>query len=406
MIADFQTNKVYLSSLIKSGKYETFWKDLEKIFVKHDIRPEFIEGTRDIWCRDYMPVQIDTINYSQFKYFPDYCIDHKNIKWLTIQEEMRYVMPRVTNIKQVDLIVDGGNIVKYGSKAIITEKVFKENKNREKESVVRILKNALKVDDLNFIPQQPFDYTGHADGMVRFYDENTLLVNDFRKETDTWRKKLNNAIKLTGLKLVEFPYAPSDKKVNGDYTAKGCYINYAQIGNLIVFPKFGINEDGKALQMIKKLYPEPRYNVETIDCTAIANEGGVLNCITWNIYKQIMKDAIDELVPVYGDRNRMFVVYKEDIGLKLKDTLCVPISLSEPHIGDPWSLQKHLKFTHAIEPLITDEEKESAKKLLSDHLSTEQLSDVLDSLLHPPMRTIEELLEVPPRLSGMRKTSN
>ena len=406
MIADFQTNKVYFSSLIKSGKYETFWKDLQRILVKHKIQPAFIEGTRDIWCRDYMPVQIDTFNYSQFKYFPDYCVRHEYIKWLTIQEEMLYELPRVTLIRPVDLIVDGGNVVKYGNKAIMTEKVFKENENREKESVVRILKNSLRVDELYFIPVQPFDYTGHADGMVRFYDENTLIVNDFRKETDTWKRKFEKAIKQTGLKPIEFPYAPSDKKVNGEYTANGCYINYAQIGNVIIFPKFSINEDGLALQKMKELYPEPRYHIETINCTSIANEGGVLNCMTWNIYKQILSKAIEDLVPVYGDEKRMLVIYKEDSVLKLKDKICVPISLSSSEIGEPWSLEKHLKHGHAIEPISTDEEIKTAKGLLSDNLSTEQLSDVLDSLLHPPERTIEELLEVPPRLIRMRKTGN
>ena len=78
-----------------------------------------------------------------------------------------------------------------------------------------------------------------------------------------------------------------------EWTAKGCYINYAQIGNLIIFPKFNINEDGNALKKIKELYPEPECHIETIDSNLIAKGGGVLNCLTWNIYKPIVEDAID-----------------------------------------------------------------------------------------------------------------
>ena len=75
----------------------------------------------------------------------------------------------------------------------------------------------------------------------------------------------------------------SKKKVNKDYTADGCYINYAQIGDLIIFPQFGINKDAEALAKIQELYPEPDFDVEPIDSRIIAERGGILNCMTWNI---------------------------------------------------------------------------------------------------------------------------
>jgi agmatine deiminase len=400
MITDFQTNKVYFSSLIKTGKYESFWKELERILAKHNIKPEFIEGTRDIWCRDYMPVQLNTIEYAQFKYFPDYCVDHRYIKWLTIQEEMKYKMPRVTYNKPIDLIVDGGNIIKSKNKAIMTEKVFKENKNRSENAVIDILKKALKVDELYFIPVQPFDYTGHADGMVRFSDKDTLLVNDFSKESSTWRKKLYKALKQTGLEIIPFPYVHSDEKEDGDWTAKGCYINYAQIGNLILFPQFKINEDGKALQRINELYPEPKYYVETIDTNLIAREGGVLNCITWNIYKPIITDAIDYLRPVYGDENRMLVVHSED-ERPAKDTLCVQLSPKNGQIEREWSLAKTLKHIEPIEAINVQDVGKS-KDILRKHYSKEELSDVLESLIHPDKNAVDELVEIPKRLKNYR----
>jgi agmatine deiminase len=400
MITDIHTNKVYFSSLIKAEKYEPFWTELQKILAIHKIKPEFIEGTRDIWCRDYMPVQLNTIEYAQFKYFPDYCVDHRYIKLLTIQEEMKYKMPRVTYIKPIDLIVDGGNIVKCKNKAIMTEKVFKENKNRSEKAIIDIITKALKVDELPFIPVQPFDYTGHADGMIRFYNENALLVNDFSKESSTWRKKLDKALKQTGLEIIPFPYLPSEDKFEGEYTAKGCYINYAQIGNLIIFPQFKINEDGKALQKIQELYPEPKYVVETIDSNLIAREGGVLNCITWNIYKPIIDDAIDYLLPVYGDENRMLVVHSEDERPK-RDTLCVQLSPKNGEIGKEWSFQKTMKH---VEPsnAIGAKDVGKAMNILKDCYSTEELSDILEALIHPDKNAVDELVEIPQRLKNYR----
>ena len=214
MITDKETNKVYFSSLIKTEKYQGFWNTLESILVKHKVHFDFIEGTRDIWCRDYMPIQVNKKQFVQFKYFPDYCLTHEHIGELTIQRELEFEYPRRTNIKLVDLTLDGGNVVKSNNKAILTEKVFTENRNRLPESVIKMLRKALGVAELHFIPVQPYDYTGHADGMVRFLNENTLLVNDYSstKESDSWQKKFYKAIDKIEIDVIPFPYAVFEKK--------------------------------------------------------------------------------------------------------------------------------------------------------------------------------------------------
>lgn len=123
--------------------------------------------------------------------------------------------------------------------------------------------------------------------MVRFYDEETLLVNDFSKETSSWKKRFDAAIKKTDLTIIEFPYVHSERKAeDGEYTAHGCYINFAQVGNIILFPQFGQelgNYDALALNKAKELFRAPKYHVEPINTDSIAWEGGVLNCCTWNI---------------------------------------------------------------------------------------------------------------------------
>ncbi|MDX9694155.1 MAG: agmatine deiminase family protein [Bacteroidales bacterium] len=281
MITDHETNFVYFSSLIKENeKFAPFWKRLDPILIEHQLGVGFIENTRDIWCRDYMPIQINTNDFVQFEFFPNYLIQPKYINRLTIPTETK-IIDRI-NKRFSKLIVDGGNIVKYKNTAILTEKVIKENSNREPETVISILKKDLKVENIFLLPVQPGDISGHADGMVRFLDEKSLLVSDYSYESQSWCKKMDEALEKTGLKIIKFPSeSVEEKNMDGDWVAKGVYINFAQIGNLILFPQFGLKTDKIALDRTKELYPDCK--VIPIDSNEIAEGGGVLNCITWNI---------------------------------------------------------------------------------------------------------------------------
>ncbi len=59
MITDFETNILYLSSLLTEiDKYKPFWNRLKPILLENNIEYELIENTRDIWAVDYMSVQI------------------------------------------------------------------------------------------------------------------------------------------------------------------------------------------------------------------------------------------------------------------------------------------------------------------------------------------------------------
>lgn len=397
MIIDSQTNIVYLSSLLKD-RYPKFWNDLEIILNNHSIKYKWIKQTRDIWCRDYMPVQLGVDKFVQFKFFPDYFLNYDNIYFLTHQYELDYT--ELGSSKFIDLIVDGGNIVKSTKKAIMTEKVFKENKNKERKTVINILKKALCVDELIFIPIQPQDLTGHADGMVRFYDENTVLVNEFT-DSPSWKDKLKRAIRKAGLEIIPFPYQESTIKENKEYTAHGCYINFAQIGNLIIFPQFGrefTNSDEVALNKIKELYPSPKYQVETIDADSIAYNGGVLNCCTWNITRPIIENAMDNILPVYKLGNEILVIHKDDYqGKPIVDTVCVNLLLNKREHSQPTSLARFLKFVGELLPISSPGEIEEIKQTIISSFSKEDISEIYSKLLNPSSKVISELVSVPER---------
>jgi agmatine deiminase len=49
----------------------------------------------------------------------------------------------------------------------------------------------------------------------------------------------------------------------------------------VIIPTFGIKEDDEAVKQIETFFAGK--TIKTIESNAIANNGGILNCITWNI---------------------------------------------------------------------------------------------------------------------------
>jgi agmatine deiminase len=298
MITNSETNLVYFSSMIETNKhYKAFWNRLEEILNYDKIYFNSIENTKDIWCRDYMPVQISENEFVQFSYFPDYCLHPKYHSLITHPTD--YLLNEKFSITNSELIIDGGNIVKSGNAVIMTDKVFTVNRKiygYSYEKIISKLKSTLKTDNISIIPKLPGDIFGHADGMVRFLNDDILLVADYSDQSYSWQKKMDLALKRTGLKLISFPAFPNNDK-NKDHvpSAKGIYINFAQIGNTILFPQFDLpKSDREALLQMIDLYPDCK--VIPVNCNEIAIDGGVLNCITWNIK---IPDPIKYKIPPY-----------------------------------------------------------------------------------------------------------
>lgn len=123
------------------------------------------------------------------------------------------------------------------------------------------------------------DFTGHADGMVRFVDEKTILANDYSNENKKFYDAFEIALHNTGLEVVRLPYNvyanPSNDHANGDY------INYLQMENVIFVPVFDLPEDDEAIRIIESCFPDQK--VIRIESNELADHGGILNCISWNI---------------------------------------------------------------------------------------------------------------------------
>lgn len=266
---------VYMSELLKTNYPETCSR-LIKILEKHDVKYAFLKGTKDIWCRDYMPIQTESGKFIQFKYDPSYLKGNK--EW----EESRSDVKEVCRVNEIDaqfsdINLDGGNVLICDGRAILSNRIFSENPNWDKEKLVSELSKLLECEII-IIPAENDDMTGHADGMVRFINRNTILGNKLADEYKYWREGMEKVIEQYGLKYIDVPFfSPKDPK--HPHSAIGIYVNYLEVNNLIVLPVFGRDEDKQAVDVLRQAFPDRV--IETIDYNDVAQEGGLLNCTTW-----------------------------------------------------------------------------------------------------------------------------
>ena len=268
---------VYLSALLKT-KYPDTCEKLIQILEKHHVKYGFLEGTKDIWCRDYMPIQTKSGKFIQFRYEPSYL--KKDNEW----DESRSDVEEVCKLNDIDaepsdINLDGGNVLLCDDRAIISDRVFSENKDWNREKLVSELSRLLECEII-IIPAENDDMTGHADGMVRFVNRNTIIGNKLADEYKYWRDGMQKVIDQYGLKYIDVPFfLPKDPK--HPLSAIGVYVNYLEVNDLIVLPVFGRDEDEQVIRIIKSVFPER--TIETIDYNDVAKEGGLLNCTTWVI---------------------------------------------------------------------------------------------------------------------------
>ena len=111
MVNEECNNMVYFSGLMPERCYKTF-KGLEDILARYGVKSELIEGTKDIWCRDYMPVQIMGNRFTLFRYEPDYLLDTDEHKASITDNSLasRYIgTSYLHDCRHIKL--DGGNII-------------------------------------------------------------------------------------------------------------------------------------------------------------------------------------------------------------------------------------------------------------------------------------------------------
>jgi agmatine deiminase len=279
MLTDQETNKIFISGLLQK-KYMKLYEDLVHIFEKHQQVYERLPYTKDIWVRDFMPVQIRNNKFIEYRYDPDYL---QTKKWRKDKSYPDIICEKIgLNTTKTDLILDGGNVIRGENHAILTDKAILENKDHySRDQLEDELKKLFEVEHIVWIPWDKEEPYGHADGMVRFIDDHNVLVNHYYRDyNNEFQDQLFGSLEKAGLnyhKLKIDVAKPDDRN--------WAYINYLRTKDIIILPVLGIEEDQLILDQMKSLFPDYAANdkIEQVDACELIKEGGVLNCITWTI---------------------------------------------------------------------------------------------------------------------------
>ncbi|MCH5335499.1 MAG: agmatine deiminase family protein [Alistipes sp.] len=272
MINDYDTNEVWLSPWL-DREFPDIFAGLTEILKKHNVACETITGTNDLWCRDYMPIQIDDNRFVCYTYRPDYLLKKRSdAKYIT---DSRKVCERLgLNAKYTDIVIDGGNVVKAGNHIIMTEKVFAENPQYDRKSLIDELENLFECE-LLFLPWDKAEKYGHSDGIVKAISEDTVLMTNYANFDRDMAVEMER--RLSAVFNVERLLYNCSKVDSRSWA----YINFLTVGSLIVLPKLNTECDEQALAQIKSYYPD--YTIVQLDITRSVAAGGGLNCITWCI---------------------------------------------------------------------------------------------------------------------------
>lgn len=285
MIADRDTNTIYFSDLLRTdSRFTASCEAILRILSRHRVDYRFLPGTKDIWARDYMPVQVGKDKWVEYRFDPDYLQGKgKDRRVLKTYPDLVCQQLGLSTVK-TDLILDGGNVIRSRNGVIMTDKVLTENKRTHSPEVVKQkLMELFEVESLVLIPWDPEDFTGHADGMLRFMDEDNVLVNGLYSEPkNPFCSQLINSLEQAGLRIHWL-------QVSEDEEQTWAYLNFLQTQNLILVAGLGQPQDEYALATIKKAFPDyaSRGAVEQIAVWPIVKEEGALNCVSWTVLEAL-----------------------------------------------------------------------------------------------------------------------
>ena len=258
-----------LSGLL-SYIYPSDTANLTAALDTHNIPYRFLPNTKDIWVRDFMPVRTGSGKLVSFRYEPSYLKNDPDLR----TDFRKDLAPQLgLPVTYSNISLDGGNVVfsPSGARVLISDRVFSENTEYPSAALVRELSELLEAEAL-IIPSLKSDMTGHADGMARFLDDRTVLCNRPLSSCG-FEQQVKRAVQDCGLDAVDFPFVPT-----GGVSAVGCYLNYLDTERVVFLPVFGIEQDAEAETFARQLFSK---EIVPVNIREIAQQGGCLNCISW-----------------------------------------------------------------------------------------------------------------------------
>lgn len=275
-ILDRDTNIVFLSKWLKTEDSD-FFSRFTKVMDEMDIHWELLKYTNDIWARDYMPIQLSKDEFLKYKYWPDYLLSNENKEFIT--DCTKACKALGIKYRETDIIIDGGNMVPCGDYIVMTDKVFTENHVEKYDpSFIARLETELGRRVI-IIPWHKTvgDVYGHADGFIKWCGGDKVLMSNHRDTDPKEAEEIKQKLEKYGFQVTEMLFNVAEPSPDWNWA----YVNFIQIGNKILMPSFDIPEDEQAFNYVKDAFPN--CEIRQIQMRNIADNGGALHCLTWNI---------------------------------------------------------------------------------------------------------------------------
>ena len=317
LITDKDVNRVYVSSLLdkaSSGFDQSVRKRLIQQIRQFESHVEQLINTKDVWVRDYMPIQLTEQVYLDYIYRPDYLHDIPQYvtNWQAHQVHVNHRKGWNFQTVHLPLLLDGGNVVKAITKAgqpclILCDKILKENNITPSgfdDWWKKWWKNHFEDTSMEYVllPWEGSRHNpiGHADGIVRYVDQGRVLLTNYADLDPEHARLLKERLQAKGFEVEELSYLPyfdpkQDNTFRSLFDHTWCYINFLQVGTHLLVPQLGYPElDREAVRQIKAVFNKAdiRCQVHLIDLDMSSiitkdtldkrdNGGGALNCLTW-----------------------------------------------------------------------------------------------------------------------------
>lgn len=218
----------------------------------------FLEGpVDDVWMRDFGPsCLVDTdarrAAIAVNPYAP------RADAYLKGNNEMALVFARTAGLPayRLPLLVEGGNLVTDGRGLLLmSDSVLARNPELERSSLDTIVDRQLGCSRLVLIPQLPGEVTGHLDMVVRFLDEQTVVVAEapsrFRwsrcfdaiaAQLAATRSSLGDPLRILRLPVV------STRSSRPEFWST---VNHIAVNGRIVMPFFDRETDQRAQSVLR-----------------------------------------------------------------------------------------------------------------------------------------------------------
>lgn len=239
-----------------------------------------VDPSLDMWMRDFPPTVPEL--QVKFKYKPGY-IKSSQAKKDQAAFDVFAEQVELPSFDNCNIVLEGGNIVDNGKDiALVSERVFKDNKGMSKATLTEKLESAIKRKVI-YIPD-PEDTTGHSDGVVSFVEEDVLLVAYYEDDKEYFEMIEHEVRKAFGdqIKVVPLPCYEVKKKSHGFGSSEGSYANTLVTNNAVYVPMFSNQASNrKALETFQRSAKKDVVPVPGLD--KVAKLGGSIRCMSWQI---------------------------------------------------------------------------------------------------------------------------